>query len=212
MKTQTINPNALQMPTYFQHENNFISQNHSEKEIKAKALATKKQDKIEVIVVDDDKAYNKALVNYLKEHFGETTSVTSFQTGEQCLDILEKKDQVIILDYFLNSRFSDAMNGISVLNIIKKKNPNAEVLMLSGQDKLEIAVSAMRNGAHNYIVKGESAFPQIFNSVRNIIHNYALRSELKRYRNMTIAAIAGVLFIVGLTIALEVYTPGIFNY
>jgi DNA-binding NtrC family response regulator len=163
----------------------------------------------EVLIVDDDRAYNFALVNYLQEHFGKYVSIKSYQTGEQCVTNLKSNTEVVVLDYFLNSRFSEAMDGISVLDLIKKKNPNAEVLIVSGQDKLDVAVNAMRHGAFNYIVKGESAFPQISKSIRNILHHFSTSTELKRYRNITIATITSVIFIVGFTIAMQIFDPGI---
>ncbi len=212
MKTQTINSIGLPLESYFQHGNNSISPNRTIKQLKAKTLAMEIGNKIEVLVVDDDRTYNIALTNYLKEHLGGTATVKSFQTGEQCLDLIDKKNQIVVLDYFLNNRFFDAMNGISILDVIKKENPNAEVIMVSGQDKLEIAVSAMRHGAHNYIVKGASAFPQIFNSVRNVIHNFSLQKELKRYRRIAIGIIACIAIIVEITIALEIIAPQLFGH
>lgn len=212
MKTQAINPIGLEIENYFPQRKRLISLNHFEKEIVEKKEVVATKNEVEVLVVDDDKTYNNALVNYLRTHLGKTAIIKSFQTGEQCIDFIDGKNQIIVLDYFLNSRFYDAMNGISVLDIIKKKNPNTEVIILSGQDKLEIAVSAMRHGAHNYIVKGESAFPQIFNSVRHVIHNYSRDKELKQYRRIAIATVASVAIIIGITIALQVFVPQIFNF
>jgi len=210
MKTQTVNPIGIPLQNYFQHGNNSISLDHSKNKMKAKVIET--GNKMEVLVVDDDQTYNNAIVNYLKTHLGSTAIVKSFSTGEECIDLIKRENQVIILDYFLNSRYSEAMNGISVLDVIKKRNPNAEVIMVSGQDKLEIAVSAMRHGAHNYIVKGASAFPQIFNSVRNVFHTYSMRKELKQYRRLAIGTAICIAIIVGVTILLEIIAPQIFSH
>ena len=209
MKTQSINPVKLQLPTYFQYENNSTSKTRFEKEGQTKNISMKTSKKMEVLIVDDDRAYNYALVNYLQEHFGNSVNITSFQTGEQCVDLIDSNTEVVVLDYFLDSKFSDAMNGMSVLDTIKKKNPNIEVVMLSGQDKLDVAINAMRHGAFNYIVKGVAAFPQISRSIRNIMHTSTLHNELKRNRSITIATIASVVFIVGFTIAMQIFAPGI---
>src|ERR1035437_524317 len=209
MKTQSLNPVRLQLPNYIQLENNSISKTLFEKGHKTKNISMKASDKMEVIVLDDDRAYNFALVNYLQEHFGNSVNITSFQTGEQCVDAINSKTEVVVLDYFLDSKFSDAMNGMSVLDTIKKKSPNIEVVMLSGQDKLDVAINAMRHGAFNYIVKGVAAFPQISRSIRNIMHTSTLHNELKRNRSITIATIPSVVFIVGFTIAMQIFAPGI---
>jgi DNA-binding NtrC family response regulator len=171
----------------------------------------KTTNKLEVLVIDDDSAYNKALVNYLQEQYNDDISVTGFQSGEECLNSFEGKPKIVILDYFLNSRFSDAMNGISVLDIIKKKNPGTEVILISGQDKIDVAINAMRHGAYNYIVKGSSALPQIGRSTRSIMHTFKLRNDIKWARNSALATLAGVFLIVGFAIAIQIFAPALLN-
>ena len=159
------------------------------------------------MVVDDDRSYNIALTKYLQDHFGSIISITNFQTGEHCLDIIDGKPEVVILDYFLNSKYTDAMNGLSILDIIKRKNTKAEIIMMSSQDKIGIAVKAMEHGAFNYVVKGESAFPQISKSLRNIMSTFKLQREYRRIRNSTLATVASIIFIVAFTIAVQVFHP-----
>jgi DNA-binding NtrC family response regulator len=52
--------------------------------------------------------------------------------------------------------------------------------MLSGQDKIDVAVDSMRNGAYDYVVKGETAFSRTENVINNI-------SELHKMHTINVA-------------------------
>ncbi|HEY4799170.1 MAG TPA: response regulator [Bacteroidia bacterium] len=167
--------------------------------------------KLGVLVVEDDRTYNSALVHYLQGNLKDQANVTGCQTGEQSIDLIEQKPDVVILDYFLNSRFASAMNGLSVLDIVKKRSPGSEIIMVSGQDKIDIAVKAMNHGAFNYVVKGESAFLQIGKSIRNVMHLRKLQKDSKWARISVLSTIAGAILLVGFLLAIQVFAPQLFN-
>ena len=50
------------------------------------------------------------------------------------------------------------MNGIETLDKIRSLNPFIPVIMLSSQDKIEVAVDCMKHKAFDYVVKSETAF------------------------------------------------------
>lgn len=52
----------------------------------------------------------------------------------------------------------NAMTGIETLNKIKAVNPEIAVIVLSGQDSIDIAISCMHHKAFDYVVKSETAF------------------------------------------------------
>jgi two-component system OmpR family response regulator len=160
-------------------------------------MATK--DKINrVFLVDDDEMYLHTLEHNLKKNLDSTVALKTFPTGEECLKELDQSPDIIVLDYELNTKDKTAMNGIEVLKKIKSINPNIQVVMLSGQDNLEIAVNCLKNGAHDYVIKSESAFVRTTHLVKNIIYNLNLKREAKRYEfwNWVIAGLllAFVLF------------------
>lgn len=123
-------------------------------------------DKIKIFLVDDDKMFTESLKHALEE---ERTEIKTFPTGEECLKSLGKDDpKIIVLDYYLNSNCAFAMNGIQILNKIKQSNPDTEVIMLSSQDNINVAVDTMKYGAYDYITKGESAAVKIKSTVKHI--------------------------------------------
>jgi two-component system, OmpR family, response regulator len=134
-----------------------------------------------VFLVDDDETILDSLENHLQKERIRGVAFKKFSTGEQCLQELHQKPDIIILDYYLNSKNKNAMNGIEVLKKIKSSARNTEVLMLSGQDSLEVAVNCIKNGAHDYIIKNESAFVRAAHLLKNLVHNIKLKRDAKVY-------------------------------
>jgi two-component system OmpR family response regulator len=107
-------------------------------------------------LVDDDPLFLKSL----EIDFAQNTesSIKTFATGELCLENISQNPDIIILDYFLNSIDINAVNGIETLDRIKTANPLIPVIILSSQDKIEVAVECMKHNAFDYVVKSETAF------------------------------------------------------
>ena len=134
------------------------------------ALTKKTSNNREILlfIVDDDPLYTKALQHSMSEKI-KTLKIKTFQTGEACLQQIKLKPDIVILDYFLDSKVSYAWNGLTILKQIKILYPKTKVIMLSVQDSLEVAVKCIENGSFDYIPKSESAFVRINNVVMNII-------------------------------------------
>lgn len=142
-----------------------------------------------IFIVDDD----PVVAEMLKDHLAKMTSydIKLFETGEECIKNLNEKPGIIFLDFYLNSVNRDAMDGLDVLQEIKKLDPEIDVVMLSGQDKIEVAVKTMQYGAFDYIVKGESSFYRAEKAVFNIYRFKKLQGNASKYKTMTIALAIG---------------------
>jgi DNA-binding NtrC family response regulator len=124
------------------------------------------KEKIKVFLVDDDKLFTESLKHALR---GDGTDIKTFSTGEECLDNLGKEGpRVVVLDYRLNNDHPAAMNGIQVMNKIKQVSPDTEVIMLSSQNDVTVAVDTMKYGAYDYIDKSNNSFVQIKNDIKHI--------------------------------------------
>lgn len=120
-----------------------------------------------IYIVDDEPLQAEILKDHLvKVHKCE---IKVFVTGEECLKFLEKdKPSIVFLDYNLDSQVRDAMNGVELLKVIKAKLPKTECVMLSGQNKIEVANQAMQHGAFEYISKGDDALQKAEKTVFNL--------------------------------------------
>ncbi|MCE3258548.1 MAG: response regulator receiver protein [Bacteroidetes bacterium] len=132
-----------------------------------------------IFIVDDDAVLLKSLeIEFLS--YSEY-KIRTFVTGEKCIENLGDLPDIIVLDYHLDGIDPAAMNGIQTLDRIHKYNPAIPVIMLSSQDKIEVAINCMHYNASDYIVKSETAFLRLEKRIRAILHNKAMENKLKWY-------------------------------
>lgn len=139
----------------------------------------KSEKKIKLFLVDDDALFLKSLqIEFL--HSADFI-IETFATGELCLAGLSNTPDVIILDYRLDGIDKNAMNGIETLDKIKAINPDIPVVMLSSQDKIEVAVNCMHHKAFDYVVKSETAFLRLQKLITAIFRFKKMEKELSWY-------------------------------
>ena len=139
----------------------------------------KSHNKIRLFLVDDDTLFLKSLEIEFTQH--SDFKIEMYATGELCLENLSHKPDIIILDYQLDGVNKNAMNGIQTLDKIKSFNPEIPVIMLSSQDKIEIAINCMHHKAFDYVVKSETAFVRLQKKINTIISFKEIERELNWY-------------------------------
>lgn len=120
--------------------------------------------RLNLFIVDDNKSMVMALKFYLSNRFGTSLNISTFDDGESCLEEVDEKTNIVILDYFMEGK-----NGLEVLKAIKKINPKTEVIMLSCNEDMGLVIETFRNGATDYIVKAPSAWKTLTNLIERII-------------------------------------------
>jgi len=113
-----------------------------------------------IFIVDDEPLLTEMLTDFLSEN-NPNLSIKSFPTGEDCLKCIDEKPDLVVLDYYLNSKEKDAANGIDILKVIKGKNKTLPVIMLSSQKSYNTAAQTIQYGAMHYVIKGQDAFDEI---------------------------------------------------
>lgn len=139
----------------------------------------KKTDKIKLFLVDDDVVFLRALEIEFEQHGN--FEIETYVSGELCIANLNGNPDIIILDYLLDGIDKDSMNGIQTLDLIKTYDENIPVVILSAQDKIEVAVNCMHHKALDYVVKSETAFIRIQKIINNIFRFRKLEKELIWY-------------------------------
>lgn len=139
----------------------------------------KNETKIKLFLVDDDAVFLKSLEIEFLQHAD--FEIETFATGELCLENLSHNPDVIILDYYLDDINPNAMNGIETLDKIKKVNEKIPVIMLSAQDKIDVAISCMHHKAFDYVVKSETAFVRLQKNISTIYEYQKMKKELSWY-------------------------------
>ncbi len=107
--------------------------------------------------------------------------IETFATGELCLAALSRNPDVIILDYYLDGVDKNAINGIETLDKIKAFNPEIPVVMLSSQDKIDVAINCMHHKAFDYVVKSETAFLRLQKAINTMLHTRKIEKTLNWY-------------------------------
>ena len=135
--------------------------------------------KIRLFLVDDDAVFLKSLEIEFLHHAD--FIIESFATGELCVANLSHKPDVVVLDYHLDGIQRMAMNGLETLDKIKSFDINIPVIMLSSQDKIDVAVSCMHHKATDYVVKSETAFMRLQKIITSIFEFKKMEKELNWY-------------------------------
>lgn len=132
-----------------------------------------------LFLVDDDAVFLKALeIDFLQQS---DYIIHTFSSGEICIQNLDKEPVIIILDYHLDGINTGAMNGLETLDKIKQYNKNIQVIMLSSQDKIDVAVNCMHHLAYDYVVKSETAFLRIQKNISNILAQQKMEKQVNWY-------------------------------
>jgi two-component system OmpR family response regulator len=132
-----------------------------------------------LFLVDDDVLYLSSLRIEFQQN--SNFNVQTFTTGERCIENLSMNPSLIILDYHLDGTKPGAENGLQTLDKIRAFNPLIPVIILSSQDKIEVAVNCMRHKAYDYIVKSETAFVRLHKIIDTIFTLKKMEQELDWY-------------------------------
>ena len=159
-----------------------------------------KQERV-IFIVDDDQMQLQMIKDYLDERF--EMQLHQYSTGEEALANMHLNPEIVILDYHLMSVNKTAENGVEILKKMKEASPTAQVIMLSGQDKISVAVECMKNGAYDYVVKSESAFMRIENIFNNIGEHMKTMHLLKIYK-LGFRILIGAIVIIAIAVFIAV--------
>jgi len=132
-----------------------------------------------IFLVDDDAVFLRLLEIEFREHAD--FEIETYLTGELCVESLSHQPDVIILDYLLDGVEKNVMNGIETLDKIKAYDPSIPVIILSAQDKIEVAINCMHHAAYDYVVKSETAFMRLRKIITAIFETRKLKKQLNWY-------------------------------
>lgn len=139
----------------------------------------KPENKAKIFLVDDDVVFLKSLEIEFLQH-GDF-EIKTFVSGELCLQHIAEDPDIIILDYLLDGTDKNAMNGVKTLDKIRAYNPEIPVIMLSAQDKIDVAVNCMHHKAFDYVVKSETSFMRLQKIITAVFYYRKIEKELIWY-------------------------------
>lgn len=143
--------------------------------------------KAKIMVVDDEALVRQSLEDILRLEGYDTKSVPN---GGMALDLFQEEQfDLVLLDLRM-----PGIDGIEVLEGVSKISADTKVILLTGHGSLELAIKALRQGAHDYLLKPVSSH-ELLSSVKSALRSRAeqqqkrllldqLESSVKRLKNV----------------------------
>jgi DNA-binding NtrC family response regulator len=128
-----------------------------------------------IYLVEDDPWYGELLKHHLS--LNPDYEVTLFDNASDCLKNLYQKPDVVCIDFGLPD-----MSGDKLLTKIKAVDINMPVIVISGQEDIGVAVSLLKNGARDYIIKDDHTKDVLWKSIINVRENTELKKEVEELR------------------------------
>jgi DNA-binding NtrC family response regulator len=106
--------------------------------------------KLSVLIVDDEAELRKNVANILSSSLSDVEfELSEASNGREALESFEKSDfDLVIMDVRMPE-----INGLEALPVMKEKNPRAFVVIMTAHSNLQDAVTAIKEGAYDYIEK-----------------------------------------------------------
>lgn len=117
-----------------------------------------------ILLIEDDPAITRILQRGLRAHGHQVIIAESGEDG--VLLVEDETVELVLLDIAL-----PALNGHQVLKRIRAQRPRLPVLMLTARDDLQDKVSALRNGADDYITK-PFAFEELLARIQAVMRRF----------------------------------------
>jgi DNA-binding response OmpR family regulator len=126
-----------------------------------------------VLIVDDELAVRSSLHEALSQ---DGIAIEEATSGEEALEMLSRSSfELVLTDIRMNE-----MSGLDLLAKVKDQWPDTVVILLTGYASLDSAIQALRQGAHDYLIKPASIH-EVRTSVREGLDK---RQEMVRRRDL----------------------------
>jgi signal transduction histidine kinase len=129
---------------------------------------------LKISLIEDNEDFSE-LIRISLKNLDSRYNIDSVGTAEEALDILKTGNilyDIVISDYLL-----PGMNGIELLNDIKRHEIDIPFIFLTGQGSEKIAVEALKQGAFDYLVKDPTAFHMLPTVIERVYRSYQVEKQ-----------------------------------
>ncbi|MGH6953189.1 MAG: sigma-54-dependent transcriptional regulator [Alphaproteobacteria bacterium] len=124
----------------------------------------------DILIVDDESDIRSLIGGFLRDEGYQTREAAD---GPGALDAVRmRRPSMVVLDIWLQA---SKLDGIEVLDLLKRDHPELPVVMISGHGNIETAVAAIKKGAYDFIEKPFKA-----DRLLVVIHNAIEAANLRR--------------------------------
>jgi two-component system response regulator AtoC len=122
-----------------------------------------KKKKPRIFIVEDNKTFLQTLKLKLKLMYEDTITLKGFTESETFLEEIKLGVEIVIMDFYLDEQ--SKVEGVELLQQIKKTNPAIFVLVLTGEEDLNTAKECFELGADSYMVKSLESIDKIVKEI-----------------------------------------------
>lgn len=130
---------------------------------------------LNIFIVEDDVFFGQTLKYHLS--LNPDYTVHLFEKGKDCLSNFHLKPDIICLDFGLPD-----LSGDVLLKKIKEINNKIPVIIISGQEDIEVAINFLKIGATDYIVKNNHTKDLLWNAIIKLRDNMNLIHEVEELK------------------------------
>lgn len=102
----------------------------------------------DILIIDDEPDIRELIAGVLEDEGFSTRTASTAETG--LAEVRARAPSAVVLDVWLQG---SGMDGLAVLEYIKKIDENLPVIVISGHGNIETAVAAIRRGAYDFLEK-----------------------------------------------------------
>lgn len=128
-----------------------------------------------IFIVEDDPWYGEILAYHLG--LNPDYQITRFETAKDCLAHMHLKPNLLTIDFSLPD-----MKGDVLYEKIREINPHVPVVFISAQEEISVAVSLLKKGVSDYLVKDEATKDLLWNSILRIRETQSLKKEVEELK------------------------------
>jgi CheY-like chemotaxis protein len=134
-----------------------------------------RDNKIVILLVEDNKDFAKLVELYLKKYEKEKFQIIWRDNGQTALSEAEtNKDlDIVLMDYFL-----PGMNGIEITKSLQERKINLPVIFLTVNKDFELALEVMKLKVEDYLVKEEITSPVLPKTILEVLEKHNLKKQL----------------------------------
>ncbi len=153
-----------------------------------------------IFIIEESTIYKDLIVGYLKSN--KFPNIKVFKNVDECMGHINENPDIIILDYSI-----EGVSGLELMKKVKSTRPQIDFIFLSGQNDVEVAVSILKLGAADYVVKNEKAPKRLLKAIEQAI---IVTNKEKMNKGFTIGVL-GFFVLLLLLIAAIIFIALFFN-
>ena len=134
----------------------------------------KENDKVNILIVDDDPFLRDLLVRYFTQ---QGYNVQAVESGIEAKEEMGKVSyQIVVIDILLSE-----MNGIELVDELKAMDSEIIIVLMTGHPSLETALAALKKGVQDYLVK-PFRLEQLHEVLKRCLENKQILCENKKLK------------------------------